>query len=347
MLQPPCVLSNAVTPECYLVGEPGRDVAYLRDNDVPNRPPTVAIVSPPNGAVFCAPLDLRLVAAAGDLDGWVVAVEFFDGTNSLGKIHNPVAIMDAAPLRLTGLNTEALTANSLTRPFSLIWSNVPPGKHDLTAVAWDNAGDSSRSRPIAIAVREHTDLPVVRIMATDAVAREGTTNTAMFRIRRTGPTNEALTVIYTIRGTASNGVDCVTIPNVATIPAGRHGTRIVVTPINENLPERIETVRLCLVVPPVAPPPYEIGLPAHAGAVILDNDHPLFVPESLADGLHLRLPVSAGMPFRLESSTDLVNWQEEATDLSAEDGVSVVDEPAEHPARFFRVVPDYGDQDED
>jgi hypothetical protein len=184
-------------------------------------------------------------------------------------------------------------------------------------------------------------------MATDAVAREGTTNTAAFRIRRTGPTNSALTVFYAIRGTAANGVDYVTIPNSLTIPAGRRGARIVITPIDDNLPERIETVRLRLTPPPFLPPTYEIGLPARAGAVILDNDHPLLTPEPLVDGLHLRLSVFEGMPFRLESSTDLENWQEEACDISAEDGVSVVEEAAEHPLRFFRVIPEYGDLDEE
>jgi len=348
LLQPPCVLSNSITPECYLVGYPGRGLAYLRDNDAPNRPPTVAMVSPPDGSVFSAPLDLRLVAAAGDSDGWVVTVEFFDGTNSLGIVRNPVAILDATPLRLPGLGTDVLTENSLTRPFVLAWTNVPPGKHILTAVATDNAGDSARSRPIEIAVREPSDLPVVRIMATDAVAREGTTNTAMFRIRRSGPTNSALTVFYTIRGTASNGVDYVAIPNWLTIPAGRRGARIVITPIDDRLPERIETVLLRLTQPPFDPPPtYEIGRPARAGAVILDNDHLLLTPEPLLGGLHLRLGVFEGMAFRLESSTDLVHWEEEASGFAAEDGVSVVEETGEHPHRYFRVVPEYGELDDD
>lgn len=112
LLQPPCVLSNAVTPDYYLVGHPGRDIAYIRDNDLPNRPPTVAIVSPPNGAVFCAPVDVRLVAAAGDPDGWVVAVESFDGDTSIGsenfplsaRKHLPAEWLDAnASRRITGL----------------------------------------------------------------------------------------------------------------------------------------------------------------------------------------------------------------------------------------------------
>lgn len=347
LLQPPCVLSNAITPDCYLVGDPGRDIAYIRDNDVTNRPPTVAIVSPPNGSVYSAPLDLRLVAAAGDSDGWVTTVEFFDGTNSLGIARNPVAVLDTAPVRLPGLNTDVLTGNSVTRPFLLLWTNVPVGKHILTAVATDNTGDTTRSCPIEIAVRAASDLPVVRIMATDAVAREGTTNTATFRILRTGPTNSALTVFYHIGGTASNGVDYVAIPGSLTIPAGRHGTRIIITPIDDNLPERIETVRLRLAPPPVIPATYEIGRPARAGVVILDNDHPLLTPESLVDGWHFRLGVFAGMPFRLESSMDLAMWTEEASDISVEDGVSVVEESGDYQSRFFRVVPDYGDLDED
>jgi Bacterial Ig domain/Calx-beta domain len=348
LIQPPCVASNAVTPDCYLVGYPGRDIAYIRDNDQPNRPPTVAIVSPANGAVFTAPVDLRLVAAAGDSDGWVTTVEFFDGTNSLGIVRNPIAILDPAPVRLADLNTDVLIDHPIGQPFVLIWFNAPPGKHVLTAVATDNAGDSTRSRPIEIAVRAPTDLPVVRIMAVDPIAREGTSNTAAFRIRRTGPTNSALTVFYQIRGTASNGVDYAAIPNNSlTIPAGRRSARIVITPIDDNLPERIETVFLRLTLPPVGPPTYEIGRPTRAGAVILDNDHPLMSPELIGDGLHLRLAAFDGMPFRLESSTDLVNWGEEACDICAEDGVSVVDETGENVQRFFRIVPEYGTIEQD
>jgi hypothetical protein len=198
---------------------------------------------------------------------------------------------------------------------------------------------------LEIAVREPSDLPVVRIMATDAVAREGTTHTAMFRIRRTGPTNSAHTVCYAIRGTASNGVDYVSIQNSLTIPAGRRGARIVITPIDDNLPERIETVLLRLTPPPFDPPTYEIGRPARAGAIIVDNDCNLRSPDSSSDGsLHFRWPVPVGMSFRLEASTDMLNWEEVACDIALEDGVSVVDDERNvYPHRFFRVVQEFGD----
>lgn len=344
--QPPCVIGGADTPDCYLVGRPGRAIAYIRDAGRPNRPPTVAIVSPANGSVFTAPTDLRLVAAAGDPDGWVTTVEFFAGDTSLGVVRNPMVILEDTPFRLPELDCDVLTENSWTRPFVLLWRNVPPGNHVLTAVATDNAGDQTRSRPVEITVREAHQLPVVRIMATDAVAREGTDNTATFRIHRTGPTNSALTVFYAIGGTAENGVDYVAIPGSLTIPAGRRSARIVITPIDDNLPERVETVLLRLTEPPYGSPLpfYEIGRPARAGAIILDNDCPLRAPEPLADGsLHLRLTAFKGLPFRLEASTNLLDWEEVASAINTEDGISVVEERREYPQRFFRVVPEFGE----
>ena len=95
------------------------------------------------------------------------------------------------------------------------------------------------------------------------------------------------------------------------------------------------------------PVTYEIGHPARAGAVILDNDDPVFHEALSYLGLHLRLPALDGMPFRLESSSDLVNWEEESCDIVVDEGVSVVEETGEHAQRFFRVVPEYGELDED
>jgi len=111
--------------------------------------------------------------------------------------------------------------------------------------------------------------------------------------------------------------------------------------VNDNLPKCIATVGLRLAPPPLDPPTYEIGRPARAGAVILDNDHPLFLREILSDaGVHLRLTALDGMPFRLESSQDLL--------IVVEEGVSFVEaEIPGQPFRFFRVVAEYGDIEDD
>src|ERR1039458_3062302 len=49
-----------------------------------NRPPEVRIASPPNAAVFRAPVNIPIYAYAHDADGYVTSVEFLAGTNSLG-----------------------------------------------------------------------------------------------------------------------------------------------------------------------------------------------------------------------------------------------------------------------
>src|SRR5262249_44627876 len=153
--------------------------------------------------------------------------------------------------------------------FILIWTNVPAAAYVLTAVATDNSGATGRSEPVTITVAEPSLIPTVGIIATDPIAREGTTNTATFRIRRTGRTNDALKVLYEIHGTASNGVDYVAIPDTVVIPAGRRSARIIITPIDDALPEHIETVVLRLLDADT----YNVGQPRRAAALILDNDH--------------------------------------------------------------------------
>ncbi len=67
-----CLALDPTPAGCYLVGDRNRGVVYIRDNDLPpNQPPAVAWVSPPDGSVFMAPVDIRLVAEARDRDGWV------------------------------------------------------------------------------------------------------------------------------------------------------------------------------------------------------------------------------------------------------------------------------------
>src|SRR5262249_50519480 len=106
--------------DCYRVGEPDRAIAYIRDNDQENQPPHVAIAKPANGTLFQAPAEIEIEAVVVDPDGYVTEVEFFEGTNSIGK-DSRVFIVAPPP--------------GETQRFSIIWSNVPPGRYHLTAKA--------------------------------------------------------------------------------------------------------------------------------------------------------------------------------------------------------------------
>ena len=158
-------------------------------------------------------------------------------------------------------------------------------------------------------------MPSVSIVATDPFASEKVstngTNTARFRIFRTGPTNLDLTVFYSVHGTASNGVDYVEIGNSLTIPAGRHSAAILIAPIDDNLEEGIETVVLRLEPDPSLGPVarYEVGRPDKAAAIIADDDLHRPPCKQLPDGsFHLCADKPDGFAFRLEVSEDLSAW---------------------------------------
>jgi uncharacterized protein (TIGR03118 family) len=90
-----------------------------------NVPPTVSITSPADGATFVSPASVTIQAAAGDADGTVVKVEFFDGANSLGSV----------------------TVPPYTKKVALY-----PGTHPLTATVTDNAGATTTSAAVTVTV---------------------------------------------------------------------------------------------------------------------------------------------------------------------------------------------------
>ncbi|MGG6296604.1 DUF4347 domain-containing protein [Leptolyngbya sp. AN02str] len=91
------------------------------------------------------------------------------------------------------------------------------------------------------------DAPVVHLTVPDAVANEHIANSAKFCIHRTGGNlTQALTVKYTIAGTASNGTDYTALSGIATIAAGQTFTDVIINPINDGLSELGETIRITL-----------------------------------------------------------------------------------------------------
>jgi hypothetical protein len=333
-------------PPSYLPGIPNSAVITIRDNDPrpTNSPPSVRIISPPDGAVFRAPAIIPIFAEARDLDGLVTTVEFFEGTNSLGVATNHP--MEVSP------------ANSLVNPFHLLWTGVAAGHYTLTAKATDNEGGMALSTAVHITVTETNPPPpptnqpvVVTIVASDALAAErcqGTNvNTATFKVRRSDGTNTALVVYYTISGTASNGIDYETLPGSVLIPAGSRTARITVSPIDDNMAEAIETVILTLQLPPTSPGanlpvPYSIGAPGRAAAILIDDDSLRPLCLRLPDhSFHFCQPAANLFNYRLEVSVDLVNWIPLCANVVTEGEIRFVDPDASaFPHRFLRAVPE-------
>jgi hypothetical protein len=317
---------------CYVIGFPNEATVSIRDNESqPNLPPQVRILKPLNGDSFESGANIEIVAEAIDPDGWVPTMEFFAGNRKIGE-QTINFIVEPPP----GQRQE----------FSLTWSNVPPGEYVLTTRATDSLGATSRSEPVKITVGPSQEVPVVNVIATDAFAAERSepvrSNTATFRLRRTGPTNEALIVFIGLSGTASNGVDYLEISNTVAIPAGRRTASVVVTPVDDSISEQIETVILELQPDPSLAPieRYRIGWPPAAAAIIVDDDHIRPSNMRLQDGVfHLRLPGSNGLRYRLDVSDDLITWLPVCENEVTDDAIHFVDPESQHKGRrFFRAV---------
>ncbi|HXS67720.1 MAG TPA: Ig-like domain-containing protein [Candidatus Polarisedimenticolia bacterium] len=307
-------------------------------------PPVAQIASPTNGEIFKAPIDIPISATASSSNVDIVRVDFFADDHFIG----------------TDSGTNKVE-------YDMVWSNTPPGFFGLRAVAVDSFGGKGSSGLVRIAVfGTHVPpphLPVVTIRTFDPLAVVGTiclhfysnspvagnilfhalTNTASFIVNRSGDTNSALTVYYSIGGTASNGLDYATLPGSVTIPTGRRAAMIVVDPLLDEVTNCPETVILSLQQETNSPPPYLVGWPDRAAAVIVGCD---FMPPAtrlLCDGrFHFCFPPVSTVPFyRLECSMDMVHWLPVCTNTASQLGIHFTDpQSPDFPNLFYRVVPE-------
>lgn len=114
-----------------------------------------------------------------------------------------------------------------------------------------------------------SSLPTVTLKVTDGSASEvPSTDTGRIQITRTGTTTGALTVFYTIGGTATNGRDYKKMRGQAVIKAGASSINIQLRAIDDTIPEPDETVIFTL----TSNASYTIGSPNTGTVVIHSNE---------------------------------------------------------------------------
>jgi hypothetical protein len=336
-----------------------------------NLPPVARIISPPNGAVFRAPMRIPIFAFAADIEDAVTSVQFFASGASIGFGH-PVT---SVPLPwLTPIIQP-------TNFWGLTWTNPALGINiPLTAIATDGGGLSTTSKPVLVSILPSLPPPtnrpaIVRIVATDPVAIEGTncwtwpglagptatwsnwlapnatfrlfTNcgpkNATFSVFRFGDTNSDLEIAYAIGGTATNGVDYVTLPGAVTIPAGARRADITIVPLDDGPPDITSTVVLKL-IPDATGTNHLLGYPRAAAAIILDSQSPR-VATGIVPGSAFNLTAAGpdGAWFHVEYSTDLLHWTSICTNQVVNGSIDFVDPDADaNPVRYYRTVPEAG-----
>ncbi len=91
-----------------------------------NNPPSVALTAPSDSSTYAVPATVNLSATASDFDGQITRVEFFADDQRLGE--------------------------DMAAPYSFVWNNAQTGVYALKALAYDDDGDVSESKPVEIFV---------------------------------------------------------------------------------------------------------------------------------------------------------------------------------------------------
>lgn len=232
-----------------------QDMAILSDpvlivvGEPTSKDPTLVIDSPKSGDNLPAGQLVTIHAVAIDPASYISRVEFFDGDLSLG-------VSEITFIRAPDPGTPI--------EHSLEWKDPQPGSHRLVARAISAAGNKVESDPVDIRVGgEDPPVVVLALEAADPEAAEAKSGVGAdpgkFVLRRVaGPAEVGVKVQLHWGGSADNGVDYETLPDVIELPGGVDRVDLEIRPLSDNQREGAETVVLKLqpiVCPAIFPPP--------------------------------------------------------------------------------------------
>ena len=144
----------------------------------------------------------------------------------------------------------------------------------------------------------------VSVEAIDDVAVEGSVpiDEGIFRFTRAGPTDQTITVSYSIGGSATPVGDYVALSGTVTLPAGAQSADVVVTPVDDGLIEGTENVAVTV----VDGVDYVAGSGANASISVIDDDTPtVFVTATDAIAVEGANPANYGeLTFTRTGPTD-------------------------------------------
>ncbi|WP_315850168.1 Calx-beta domain-containing protein, partial [Novipirellula maiorica] len=120
--------------------------------------------------------------------------------------------------------------------------------------------------------------PVVTVAVAPTAVNEDGTGTLVYTFTRTGATTSALTVNYSVSGTATSGSDFSALSGSVTIPAGQSSATVSVNPIDDTTVEPNETIVLTV----VDTTSYDVGTAAAATGTITNDDEVVVNPGTIA-----------------------------------------------------------------
>jgi parallel beta-helix repeat protein len=227
----------------YLVGPPSSATVTISDNDPPPpSQPTVTVVANDATGSEQGPDPARfMIARTGSTAAALIVRYSVGGT----------AVNGTDYATLSGTVTIPAASSAVLVTVSPINDNAVEGNETVVLTLSANAAyvvGSPSSATVTISDNDQAPAskPLVSVILTDLIASESGPDAGTFTVSRTGSTATALTVHYSLGGTAVNGVDYESLSGSVTIPVGSDSAQVVVRPVDDSLFEVGEVVILTL-----------------------------------------------------------------------------------------------------
>jgi hypothetical protein len=243
----------------YTIGSPTAATVTIADNDLP----TVAIAATsPHAAEGSTPVTgVFTVSRTGPTTAAMSVTLAYSGTATSSSDYS------VSPSGTT-ISIPAGSA-STTVTVTPVNDSVVEGDEMVIATIQASSLYVIGTVPSATVIIADDEKPTVSIVATDPIASEPGTDTGTFTVTRSAASAAALTVPYSVGGTATPGNDYIALSGTVTIPANAISTTITITPRDDLEVEATETVDVTL----LAGSGYTLGT-AIATVSILDDDLP-------------------------------------------------------------------------
>ena len=265
------VLLTVASDAAYNVGSPSSATVTITDDDQPPPvKPTVSVVATDANASEQGSDPGTFTFTRTGNTGTALTVNFMLGGTATkwDDYRRPEGDMPESVTILAGASSTILTVVAVDD------NEVEGDETIVLTIATDPAYDVGSPATATVTIADNDqpppEKPTVTVAATDANAAEQGTDPGTFTASRTGSTAAALTVHYSLSGSAANGIDYQSLPTSVTIPAGAASANITVRPIDDTQVEGNETVLLTL----TADAAYNVGSPDSATVTITDNDQP-------------------------------------------------------------------------
>lgn len=233
-------------------------VIFVTDQNITNFIPKVTMTSPPNGALYTAPIDLTLMCDASDKDGSVVKVVYYNGMTAM--------------------------ATSTVAPFNAVFPNAPPTNYTIAALATDDRGATNLSPAVTVLVNPQPPPPLnvpPSIAITSPNNGSTVTNPTVVSFSATASDSDGFIDSVTFIDNGSIIASLTVAPYIVNFSPGVGTHELVAKAIDNSFAETSRTNILEVVESPNVPPTISLTSPAN-GQTYLTTDT-IVVDASVSD----------------------------------------------------------------